>query len=528
MVRDNENRALDIEKTALEIEFKELELEDFDFEVRAKPSLASSSTTTTISELRPLPAENKSSRPYRQVRHVYFTVYHRLFAIVLTSNIIGLIVLETRPHELEQSLKVISTASSANFCLAILARQDYIINALFDLYVLIPKSAPLALRRRVAKVYEFGGIHSGAACCATLWFLRLVILLTATFQDGPMGRNFAALALAWVGLALFVGIIVFAHPRLRSKQHDFFERTHRFAGWTANGLFWTLLVLASRALAHRDDDARATAQVLISLPSFWLLTLNTVHTLIPWFRLRKLPATAEGLSKNAVRLHLKANVKPFYTIRLSDRPLTEWHSLCVLSSAPEPQVLTENGPLRPFLQIQANSTPHSACFPDTNPINGSTNSVIIARAGDWTSSVIASPKPYYWTRGLPTRGVLYMSLLFKRVVVVTTGSGIGPCLNLLSMKPETRPACRVLWSTPAPVENYGDGIIGEVKECDPDALIWDTKAQGRPDMVELTWNLVMEMDAEAVFCVSNPKLTHKVVYGMESRGIPAFGPIFDS
>lgn len=121
-----------------------------------------------------------------------------------------------------------------------------------------------------------------------------------------------------------------------------------------------------------------------------------------------------------------------------------------------------------------------------------------------------------------------MSLLFKRVVVVTTGSGIGPCLNLLGMKPETRPACRVLWSTPNPNEVYGEAIISEVKECDPNAVIWDTKAQGRPDMVELTWKLVMEMNAEAVFCVSNPKVTKKVVYGMESRGIPAYGPIFDS
>lgn len=121
-----------------------------------------------------------------------------------------------------------------------------------------------------------------------------------------------------------------------------------------------------------------------------------------------------------------------------------------------------------------------------------------------------------------------MSLLFRRVVVVTTGSGIGPCLSLIGMKSEKRPACRVLWSTPNALETYGEGVINEVKECDPEAVLWNTKLQGRPDMVELTWKLVNEMDAEAVFVVSNPEVTKKVVYGMESRGIPAYGPVFDS
>ena len=50
----------------------------------------------------------------------------------------------------------------------------------------------------------------------------------------------------------------------------------------------------------------------------------------------------------------------------------------------------------------------------------------------------------------------------------------------------------------------------------------------RPDMVSLTYQLVLESNAEAVFIISNPKVTQKVVYGMETRGIPAYGAIFDS
>ncbi len=47
-------------------------------------------------------------------------------------------------------------------------------------------------------------------------------------------------------------------------------------------------------------------------------------------------------------------------------------------------------------------------------------------------------------------------------------------------------------------------------------------------MVKLTYRMVREFDAEAVVIISNEALTRKVVYGMMSRGIPAFGAIWDS
>lgn len=47
-------------------------------------------------------------------------------------------------------------------------------------------------------------------------------------------------------------------------------------------------------------------------------------------------------------------------------------------------------------------------------------------------------------------------------------------------------------------------------------------------MVKLVHRMVREFDAEAVVIISNEPLTRKVVYGMMSRGIPAFGAIWDS
>lgn len=55
-----------------------------------------------------------------------------------------------------------------------------------------------------------------------------------------------------------------------------------------------------------------------------------------------------------------------------------------------------------------------------------------------------------------------------------------------------------------------------------------TRTPERVDMVPIVQRQVQEFDAEAVCVISNPVLTAKIVYELESRGIPAFGPIFDS
>ena len=67
-----------------------------------------------------------------------------------------------------------------------------------------------------------------------------------------------------------------------------------------------------------------------------------------------------------------------------------------------------------------------------------------------------------------------------------------------------------------------------IRDADPQAVIHDTKTKGRPDMVAISYRLLRESNAEAVCVISNKKLTQMIVYAMESRGIPAFGAIWDS
>lgn len=428
----------------------------------------------------------------RRIRHNLITVYQRLFSIVFFANIIALVVLLFQHRNDQPSgppLSSIANAAAANILGAILIRQEYVINGLYNICCWTPTSWPLRIRRIIAKLYHFGGVHSGCAVSAVAWFILYTVLVTRDYVTGSFNEP-AILAITYILLILFLAICIFAIPKFRVLSHNTFEAVHRFAGWTSVGLFWVETLLVCNAQT-KIPGSKSLGIIVIKTPAFWLLLIITFFIILPWIRLRKVDAYPEILSNHAVRIRFKyMKVGPVLGIRITHNPLKEWHAFATIPEA-----------------------------------DGSSFSLIVSDAGDWTRKQIQNPATKYWIRGVPITGVLRMAEVFKRVVLVTTGSGIGPCLSMLVSHPMP---CRILWSTPNPLQTYGESIIEGVAKADPDALIINTRASGRPDMVALTYHLFLESKAEAVFVISNPALTRKVVYGMESRGIPAYGPIWDS
>ena len=66
--------------------------------------------------------------------------------------------------------------------------------------------------------------------------------------------------------------------------------------------------------------------------------------------------------------------------------------------------------------------------------------MLVSRAGDWTSDLIDEPPTHVWVRGIPTVGVANVRRLFTKVVLVATGSGIGPVLGHLLDSVRSGPA----------------------------------------------------------------------------------------
>jgi hypothetical protein len=429
----------------------------------------------------------KKSLLYRLGKHPLLIPYHRLFLIVVLINSYiayrGLVDWKWFENN-AFSLEAIGKIALLNFTIGIIMRQQYLINMLFAIATSIPKSWPLSIRRVAAKVYHFGGLHSGSTTVGTLWYAAFVFGVYHQYLNGASGIPLSLVVVTSAIISLLVLILIFALPKMRAKRHNSFEITHRIGGWTVLALFWIQMLLIA--------NANHPGTPLVYLVDFWALCLITTSVALPWLRLRKVAIDIERPSNHVALTSFNYGVTPFAgsSTSLSRNPLLEWHA---------------------FANVP---TPDKDGFRLT-----------ISRAGDWTGKFINERPEKIWVKGIPTAGVGNIDKLFNKVIWVATGSGIGPCIPhlLLNKTPSV-----LVWATRNPEKTYGNDLLTEIKNVQPNAVIWDTDAHGKPDLVTLAYQALQEHQAEAVICISNQKLTQQVVHQMEYRGIPAYGAIWDS
>lgn len=463
-------------------------------------SLPISSSQETLNEKDFVLPLEKGAPYHMWLRYYFFSMYRRLFSIVFIGNLVTIVTIFSYRRTLnELQLSDLATATAANVTAALLMRQDYVVNLLFMIACSVPLWMPLFIRRNCAKVFHIGGIHSSAGVAAVFWFIILTVAATIGFaapESTSLGKtDLAIVIVVYFILALCLSILVTAYPTFRAKHHDIFERVHRFSGWTILALFWVLVVLS----ANVSRGTSSLSKALRRDPTMYLLVISTISVILPWLRLRKVSVRSEVLSSHAIRLHFEyTNTYPGTAIRISERPLIEWHAFATVAK------------------------------PGTDGF-----SLVVSNAGDWTKRQIGRVPSKLWVRGVPACGVLRIAPLFKSIILVATGSGIGPCLPVLLAK---KVPMRVFWSTPNPEQTFGKDIMASVKGADPKAVIWNTRTQGKPDMVQEVWKLVAESgmrangrwEVEAVCVIANKKVTQMVVRGMEVRGMAAYGAIFDS
>lgn len=302
-----------------------------------------------------------------------------------------------------------------------------------------------------------------------------------------------SLILSHIILLLLLAIIGVSFPAFRIRHHNTFELTHRYCTWIVIVLFLALLIVFPQKISPQSQS-----QYLLHFPAFWCVCISALAIIQPWTRLRKITVHAEVLSSHALRLHLPGSTRFGKAISLSQNPLRDWHSFATFSD------------------------PVSAQNVD------STFSLIVSRAGDWTSSIIANPPKTLYTRGQKTYGFTRVIRLFHRIVLVATGSGIGACLAFLAEQ-KKRPSMRLLWQTRTPARTYGSEVLALVHQLDPGPMIVDTDKCGRRvDLVPMIADIYHESQAEMVCVISNQRLTEEVLYRLRSRGIAAMGPLFDS
>ncbi|RAL07160.1 uncharacterized protein BO97DRAFT_473872 [Aspergillus homomorphus CBS 101889] len=420
----------------------------------------------------------------------FWTIYRQLFSLVFLSNLAIFIFVLIH----DRSIVRVADAAAANFLACGLARQPLIVNSFFITLCSIPKSLPLWLRRIAANIYHYGGVHSGCGIASLLWYVGLVALMTRNFCLAATHSvaSIISLILCYLILVLLLTIIGVAYPAFRVRYHNAFELTHRYLTWAVVALFLTLLIVFARARSPQTQG-----DFLLHLPAFWCVCISALAIIQPWTRLRAIPIRAESLSSHALRLHLPGTTHFGKVITLSRHPLRDWHSFATFPDPP------------------SSSTSPSPSF-----------SVVVSRAGDWTADLLAHPPIKLYTRGTKTYGFTRVMRLFHRIILVATGSGIGPCLAFL--EDARRPAIRLIWQTRAPLKTYGAEVLALVHRLDPSPVIVDTDKCGRVDMVPLVHDLEREVRSEMVCVISNQRETERVVWCLCREGIAAVGPLFDS
>lgn len=480
---------------------------------------------------------------------IRFEAYKALFSIVLVANTAIFITLaigqEGHRLDAEKTLQAVG----ANIFAAVLIRQEFMVNLLFELCTRVPLRTPFAIRKFLADVHHFGGVHSGSATSGVAWYIAYAYFATRRFtaaENGKRALEIVDLTACLIVLVFLIAIVVTTLPWLRRKHHNVFERTHRFAGWAAILALWI----------HTIIGALGDNQKVYKQPSLYLLALTTLLLILPWLRIRRIPVEVEEMSDRQVMLLFSYDdMPPMSTMRFSLQPLLEWHAFATIpashASPPSQQQLQASG--------SSKTKRRSA-------------SIIVAKAGDWTEQIIRNTPKYIYMRDLPTFNFLKGVRMFERVLLIATGAGIGPILSLLdSISPAPAPSSssasptsvsspttplsstaettlpfpatnllatekvrcphhrnfKIIWTAQESSAPYWAFAVQKIRHIDPEALIFDSN-QGRRDLVSEALKVVAEEKTEAAFVVGSQGITRRIEGGLAARGVPVYGAVFDS
>ncbi|KAJ8531539.1 hypothetical protein K7X08_026973 [Anisodus acutangulus] len=417
-----------------------------------------------------------------------FTVYKRLFMLSLVLNITVLILACTGNFPYARKKAVLF--SIGNILALTLCRSEAFLRVVFWLAVnclgwsWIPKRIKTIV---TSLLQSLGGIHSGCAISSIAWLVYALIL---TLKDRE-NTSPEIICVAFAILSLLSLSSLAAFPLVRHLHHNFFERIHRFVGWTALLLLWIFIALTISYDPETKSYRTDIGFELIKEQEFLFTLAITVLIVVPWLTVKRVPVKITSPSGHASIIKFEGGIKAGILGRISPSPFSEWHAFGIIS-------------------------------------DGKKEHMILAGAvGDFTKSLVANPPSHLWVRQVHFVGLPYLVNMYDRVLVVATGSGICVFLSFL-LQPCSANVC-LLWVTKGVEQNFGkeikEMISGHPKEK---VIIHDTALLGRPNVSEISVEAAKKWRAEVVIVTSNPEGSRDVVNACKKSGIPAFGPIWDS
>ncbi|XP_051124826.1 adenylate-forming reductase 03009 [Andrographis paniculata] len=417
-----------------------------------------------------------------------FTVYKRLFAVSLALNLTGLILAATGNFRYARDRPALF--SIANIFALVLCRSEAFLRIVFWLAVNVLgwPWIPLPVKTMTTSLLQsLGGIHSSCGVSSIAWLIYALVLTLKHRED--TSPEIIAVASAILGLLCLSSLAAF--PLVRHLHHNFFERIHRFAGWSSLILLWAFVMFTISydplTKSYRND----LGSRLVRRQEFWFTVGITVLIIIPWLTVRRVPVRVSSPSGHASIIKFDGGIKAGILGRISPSPLSEWHAFGIISD------------------------------------NKKEHMMLAGAVGDFTKSLVANPPSHLWVRQVHFAGLPYLTNMYNRALLVATGSGICVFLSFL-LQPCRGEVC-LLWITKNVEQNFGKEIkewmSGQPKDK---VIVHDTAVQGRPNVSQMSVDTAKSFGAEVVIVTSNPEGSRDVVDACKNAGIAAFGPIWDS
>lgn len=238
--------------------------EDFDKEKAADAvRIATKEYLESLCRTYPLPTM-QGLRWWNAVRYQLLSPYRILFLVVLGTNIfvILLVASDSLVRKLLRNISYpqASTAFAANLLAAIIMRHEHFVNMIFRTALSLPHRTPLWIRKHAAKVYCYGGVHSGCGASVLAWYMLFLLLAVNNFH-ASRGIDIAFTSATTLMLILLCIIVFMSHPIIGVNFHNVWELSHRYAGWTAIALAWVLVFLIVAAEAQTMAGENVYSQI---------------------------------------------------------------------------------------------------------------------------------------------------------------------------------------------------------------------------------------------------------------------------
>jgi len=378
-----------------------------------------------------------------------------------------------------------------NLLITVLIRNELVLHVLFYIVVHTSKriQRPKVKRFINRLLHANGDLHISSAFWSVIWFW--IVIATQVIEAGAG----APIAFSLLLVVLLMIIVATAHPEIRRKNHDLFERVHRYVGWTSLGIFLIFLFL-NRHYKNGDDNFWK----IIYDPNLIMFEIILIFIIYPWTTVRKL--------RRGKEFEIEVQTNGIVKLTLPGDPLSG-----------------------SFVRVSLNGNEWHAFAAAVRDRENHKFNVIIAPVGDWTISlrdrcVSGEPPSHLLLR--KQFGVGFMRSIhgYTRVLCVCTGGGVAPVLSNLNSPKEDR--VHILWVAKNFRATYGDYLV-DVMTASKNNKLFDTEEMGRPDMAELVKSeFKNDGKFEAVFVVSNEKLTAMLVHELSAENIPAYGALWDS